>query len=72
MDGEAAYKVWDGKKYEYKQALAHETVKGTPVATDRWQVELPHVGNIRATFDLRVIATNMLHRQGTTIIPRSR
>ena len=68
VDGEAAYKVWGGRKYEYKKTLTHETLKGTPVATDRWQVELPHVGNIRATFDLRVTATNMLHRQGTVNI----
>ncbi|MDD5093680.1 MAG: hypothetical protein PHV74_04765 [Dehalococcoidia bacterium] len=72
IEGEEAYLVTVGSRYEYndyRKALTHEMVRGTAVATDKWQVELPNAGNIPADSPLIVVvAANVFNQQSTTTI----
>ena len=67
IEGEEAYLVETGSRHEYnvyRKASTHEKVRGTAMATNKWQVELPHVGNRQASFSLRVIAVNIINQEG--------
>ena len=70
IEGKEAYLVEVGSRYEYNEyetALTYERVRGTAVATNKWQVELPYVGHVQSAFALTVTATNRYNRQNATI-----
>jgi len=71
IDGADAYLVQEGSRYEYNEyrnAELHELVRGVAMATDRWQVEIPHAGNRSGEYSLLVIATSTTDQIGTSII----
>jgi len=71
IGGADAYLVEEGSRYEYNEyrnAESHELVRGLAMATDRWQVEIPHAGDRPGEYSLLVIATSTTDQIGTSII----
>lgn len=71
IEGDEAYLIETGSRYEYniyRKSLTHEKVRGAAVATNKWQVELPHAGNIKSIFSLGVNATNIINHPGSSSI----
>lgn len=72
IEGKEAYLIEAGSRYEYNEyitALSHNIVRGIATATNKWQVELPDVGNNTSEFSLRISATNRSGGQSSTIVP---
>ncbi len=72
IEGKEAYLVESGDEYEdnkYRMASTHEKIEEYATATNKWQAELPHAGNVECNARLTVIATNVFNEQEYGFLP---